>query len=97
MKQLAVYILECSDGTYYTGVTNDPERRLLEHNEGINEDAYTHSRRPVKISWCEFYTSPMLAIMTEKRIKRWSHAKKKAIIENRGEDLKVLSKKKFKK
>ncbi|GAB4131516.1 MAG: GIY-YIG nuclease family protein [Bacteroidia bacterium] len=95
MKTLAVYILECADGTYYTGVTNNPERRLQEHNAGINPDAYTYSRRPVKMVWCEVFTSPSLAIQTEKKIKRWSHAKKKAIVENRWDDLKALSKKKF--
>ncbi|HTF03716.1 MAG TPA: GIY-YIG nuclease family protein [Bacteroidia bacterium] len=95
MRKIAVYILECSDGTYYTGVSNDPERREREHNEGLDPDAYTYSRRPVKIVWGEFYSSPLLAIATEKKIKKWSRAKKKAIIENRWEDLKQLSKKKF--
>ena len=43
-KYLYVYILKCSDNSYYTGVTNDPERRILEHNSGINEKSYTSSR-----------------------------------------------------
>jgi putative endonuclease len=43
-----VYIVQCSDGHYYTGVTNDLDRRLWEHNTGYNKDCYTFKRRPVE-------------------------------------------------
>ena len=46
-----VYILECSDGTYYTSVTNNLERRLSEHEAGTSEDSYTFSRRPIQLKW----------------------------------------------
>jgi putative endonuclease len=69
MRKLGVYILECSDGSYYVGVSNNPERRLLEHNEGLDPDSYTFSRRPVEIVWCEFYSSPGYAISIEKKNK----------------------------
>lgn len=39
VKFLYVYILKCSDSSYYTGVTNNPEKRLLQHNKGIKQDA----------------------------------------------------------
>ncbi len=78
---MAVYILECSDGSYYTGVTNDVERRLQEHQAGISPDSYTNSRRPVKIVFYEFFQTPSDAIRWEKRIKGWSRRKKKALIE----------------
>jgi putative endonuclease len=97
MRRLCVYILECSDGKLYTGVTNNPDRRLNEHNEGISRDAYTFSRRPVKMVWCEMYTSKWFAIKTEKQIKRWSSKKKRALIEGRWDDLKLLAKKRFRK
>jgi len=88
MKNIYVYILECSDGTYYTGVTNNPERRLLEHNAGIHKDSYTYSRRPVIFKYGEQFTDPEQAIRWEKKIKGWTHRKKKALIEN---DWKALS------
>ena len=75
-----VYILECADGSYYTGVTNDPERRLLEHEEGINSNSYTSSRKPFKMVYCEYFADPMQAIMWEKKIKGWSRRKKIALI-----------------
>ena len=48
-----VYILLCSDGSYYTGVTKDVERRIEEHNEGFAEDSYTYIRRPVELKYIE--------------------------------------------
>jgi len=44
-----VYILECADGTYYTGITTDVNRRLKEHNKGKKAAKYTRSRRPLKL------------------------------------------------
>ena len=79
-RYLYVYILKCSDGNYYTGVTNNPERRLEEHNTGVNKEAYTYSRRPVEMVYCERYTDFLLAISWEKRIKDWSRKKKEALI-----------------
>ncbi|MES2680933.1 MAG: GIY-YIG nuclease family protein [Bacteroidota bacterium] len=77
MKYLYVYILKCSDGSYYTGVTNNPERRLEEHNFGINKDAYTYSRRALELVYRERFDDFNLAISWEKRIKKWSRKKKK--------------------
>ena len=95
MKIYFVHILKCSDGTYYTGFTSDLEKRYLEHRTGKHKESYTFSRRP--ISW-EFYaefTEPSIAINTEKQIKKWSKAKKEALINNEFEKLPNLSKKKF--
>lgn len=83
-----VYILLCSDGTFYTGMTNNIERRFAEHEAGINEDAYTFSRRPVELVWGEKYPAPRFAYQVERKIKKWSVAKKKALIEERWDDLK---------
>ena len=95
MSKLRVYILLCSDGTYYTGVTNDIERRLKEHQSGFNPDSYTFSKRPVELQWCSDPMSPNEAIQWEKRIKRWSNKKKQALIMGDWDSLIVNSKKTF--
>jgi putative endonuclease len=49
MKTMYVYILKCSDDSFYTGVTNDLEMRFEQHVQGINRNCYTFSRRPLEI------------------------------------------------
>jgi putative endonuclease len=93
---LFVYIVECSDGNYYTGVTNDVERRIAEHNEGLNKSAYTYKRHPVKLVYHESFTDPNYAIAVEKQIKGWSRKKKIALINGEWEKLPELSKRKKK-
>jgi putative endonuclease len=75
-----VYILECSDNSYYTGVTNNLERRILEHQSGESESSYTFSRRPVKLRWYSEDMDPDQAIELEKQIKGWRKSKKEALI-----------------
>jgi putative endonuclease len=95
MKKYDVYILECSDKTYYTGFTSNLEKRMIEHKSGEYKNSYTYSKRPVSLVFhCEF-TEPAKAIETEKQIKKWSKAKKEALINNELERLPNLSKKKF--
>jgi len=92
MKSYYVYILRCADDSYYTGVTNDLERRLAEHHSGSNSGSYTSTRRPVEIVfWCEF-NDIRRAIAFEKQVKGWSRKKKEAIIADRWQDLKELAK-----
>jgi putative endonuclease len=93
---LFVYIVECSDSSFYTGVTNDLDRRIAEHNEGFNSKAYTFSRRPVKLVYFEDHSDPYYAIAREKQIKGWSRNKKIAMIEGKWEKLPELSKRKKK-
>ncbi|MBL4587131.1 MAG: GIY-YIG nuclease family protein [Flavobacteriales bacterium] len=95
MKFMFVYILKCSDGTYYTGVTNDVQRRFNEHEGGNHADSYTFRRRPLQLVFAQLFLEPMQAIRFEKRLKKWSRAKKEALIEGRFNDLPSLSKKKF--
>jgi len=47
-----VYVLECSDGSYYTGSAADVEKRVWQHQEGLSPTAYTYGRSPVKLVWC---------------------------------------------
>jgi len=94
LKFMYVYILKCFDKTYYVGVTNNLDRRFQEHQEGINHQAYTHSRRPVELVWNQLFSNPDEAIQFEKKIKKWSRAKKKALISGEYDDLIELSKNK---
>jgi len=87
-----VYILLCSDGSYYTGVSNDVERRLVEHQIGEDKKSYTWSRRPVKLVYSESYPEAIYAITREKQIKGWSRKKKQALIDSRFDDLPGLAK-----
>jgi putative endonuclease len=76
-------------------MTNDLERRIQEHHDGINEGSYTAGRRPVKLVWWQEYKYVNLAIAREKQIKGWSRVKKQALIEGRSNELPMLAKKKF--
>jgi putative endonuclease len=80
MKQYFVYILLCSDNSYYTGVTNDMERRFAEHETGENPNCYTCKRRPLQLVFCERFTDVNQAIAFEKQVKGWRRAKKEALI-----------------
>ncbi len=91
LKNYYVYILKCADSSYYTGIRNNLERRLAEHESGINPDCYTYKRRPVELVYSEYFTDPNLAIAFEKKVKNWSKAKKTALIEKNWEKLKSLS------
>lgn len=70
-----VYILECSDGTYYTGWTNNLDKRVKMHNEGKGAK-YTRGRLPVKVIYCETYNDKKEAMRREYEIKRFSRRKK---------------------
>lgn len=76
----AVYILQCCDRTYYTGLTKDLDGRVHEHEMGVNPASYTYSRRPVKLVWSVVVDSYPEAFQWEHRIKGWSRAKKEALI-----------------
>ena len=97
MKQSYVYILKCSDNSYYTGVTSNLESRIFKHLTGFYPESYTSSRRPLQlVFYCEF-TDLNLAIDTEKQIKNWSRAKKEALINGDFDALVNLAKKSFEK
>ena len=91
MKLYYVYIALCTDGSYYIGVTNNVENRIAQHNEGSDSEAYTFSRRPVKLVYTELFTEILQAIAREKQIKRWSRAKKQALINEKWDSLNGLS------
>ena len=80
--QWSVYIVECSDGTLYTGLTKDLKRRIAEHNGDDKKGArYTRSRRPVTLRYCKEFDSRAAAAQQEYQIKKLSRARKIAMIE----------------
>ena len=87
-----VYILRCSDGSYYVGVTNDIVFRVAQHIEGLNRRAYTFSRRPVELVFQEHFHDVNQAIAFEKQVKGWRREKKEALIRREWDRLPELSK-----
>ncbi|MCL6268129.1 GIY-YIG nuclease family protein [Flagellimonas myxillae] len=85
-----VYMLECSDGSYYTGSTIDLDKRLSEHEDGRGA-IHTKKRLPVKLVYFEEYQSIAIAFEREKQIQGWSRAKKEALINGEFEVLPTLS------
>jgi len=77
--QFWVYILRCSDGSYYTGHTDDLDKRMAEHRDGLAAD-WTRRRRPVELVWCDWAGTRYEALEFERRVKNWSRAKKEALI-----------------
>ncbi|MCL4269341.1 MAG: GIY-YIG nuclease family protein [Anaerolineales bacterium] len=69
------YIIECADGTYYTGWTTNPERRLAQHNKGVGA-RYTKTRRPVKLVYLEEQADKRAALKRERAIKALPRKKK---------------------
>lgn len=76
-----VYIVECADGSYYTGSTHDVGRRVLQHNQGTGA-RYTRAHGPVKLLYCESYPDQSAACKREVAIKKLSRSQKKVLIEN---------------
>lgn len=91
MNSYYVYIVKCSDNSYYTGITNDIDRRINEHNDGIKPDSYTYTRRPVELVFNYEFNDVEQAILFEKQVKGWSRKKKEAIINDNWELLPQLS------
>ena len=73
------YILECADGSYYCGWTNDLEKRVKTHNEGKG-GKYTRARLPVKLAYFEEFDTKEEAMSREWHLKRLSHSQKQALI-----------------
>ncbi len=73
------YILECSDGTYYTGWTNNIEKRLKNHNDGKGAK-YTRARIPVKLVYLEIWETKQEAMSREAKIKQLTRKEKEQLI-----------------
>ena len=88
-----VYMVRCSDERYYVGSHRgeDVERRVWQHNEGVDRRSYTFRRRPVELVWSEYFERYDEMIASERQIKGWSRAKKEALIRGDSAALHMLS------
>ena len=93
MKLSWVYIILCSDNTFYTGCTTNLNERIYQHKTGLYK-GYTSKRLPVKLVWYEEFRDINEAIDMERRIKKWSKAKKTALIKGDFETVRELAKSK---
>jgi putative endonuclease len=84
-------MLRCVDGTFYTGVTNNVTRRFGQHCDGFDPECYTYTRRPLRLVYVGEFDNPLDAIAFEKRLKGWTHNKKRAFAERDWPMLKRLS------
>jgi len=75
------YILECADGTFYTGWTTEPQRRTRQHNHGNQGAAYTRQRRPVRLVFVEEQPDRASAMRREHTIKKYTRRQKQALVE----------------
>jgi len=85
-----MYILECADGSYYTGSTIDLDLRLKQHQNGEGAN-HTKKRLPVELVYYEVYNRIDEAFNREKQIQGWRYEKKKALVENQEAKLPLLS------
>ena len=89
MKAYFVYIVECKDGSYYTGVTSELEKRINEHNSGLFK-GYTSFRLPVKLVYSNRFININDAINAEKQINGWNRDNKEALFIGDYNLLKIL-------
>jgi putative endonuclease len=91
MKTGYMYILKCSDNSYYIGSTNNLELRLVQHQAGQGSK-YTSKRLPVTLLYFEEYPSVADAFYREKQVQGWSRKKREALINGMSDNLKKLAK-----
>ena len=96
MQYFYLYILKCSDGSYYVGHTDDIDKRISEHYTG-EIDCYTKKKRPFQVVLVDYFASRYEALSAERKIKKWSRVKKEAYIKKDWELLSLLGKRKKKK
>ncbi len=85
-----VYILRCSDSSFYVGSTHDLQARLKAHNDGRGA-GYTFKHRPVRVVYSETFQSETDALKRERQVKHWSRGKKAALIQGDLQGLKHIS------
>lgn len=88
-----MYILQCSDGTFYTGSTLNIDKRVIEHQSGFGAN-YTRDKLPVVLVYFEEFSRIDLAFNREKQVQGWSRKKKEALINGKYQLLPELSKSK---
>ena len=91
MKTYVVYILRCSDGSFYTGITGNFDNRWTQHRQGHYRECYTYWRRPLTIVYHLSSNDIIQAILFEKKLKGWTRAKKIALINDDFDTIQVLA------
>jgi putative endonuclease len=91
VKTYYVYMVRCSDGSFYVGITNNADARVAQHNYGMDHDCYTYSRRPVALVHVSEFREVWDAIRWEKHLKGWSRAKKRALVEGDWQKIHTLA------
>lgn len=91
MNEFYVYIIKCNKGSYYTGHTDNLEKRMSEHLNGT-VNCWTTFKQPLSVVYVEQFGTRSEALEMERRIKKWSRAKKEALMSNDWQRLKELSK-----
>ena len=94
MNNFYVYILKCSDNSYYVGHTDDIEKRIAEH-ELNTYNCYTSTRLPVMVMHVQVFATRGEALESERQVKKWNRKKKEALIEENWLRISSLAKKKF--
>ncbi|HAT2048237.1 TPA: GIY-YIG nuclease family protein [Legionella pneumophila] len=89
-----VYILQCSDKSYYTGQTDNLEKRLTQHQDKMIPGCYTSTRLPIELKYSQEFMSREEALNAERQIKGWSRRKKEALINGDWQALSDYSKRK---
>lgn len=91
MKLSYLYIIKCSDNTYYIGVISNLDCRMDKHHSGYYPSCYTASRRPLELAFYAEFTDINIAIEKEKQVKKWSKEKKEALIKGDFDKLQWIS------
>lgn len=97
MSYFYVYMLRCSDGSYYIGHTDNIEARISQHKQGLIKNCYTTMRLPVELVFHQDFGSRDEAFAAERKIKGWSRKKKEALIKKDWQLISLLAKKTFSK
>jgi putative endonuclease len=84
-------MVKCIDQSFYVGVTNDLNRRINEHNDGLNSNSFTFTRRPVELVYYQEFQDNLQAFAWETQLKKWSRKKKEALIQENWSKIKELA------
>ncbi len=92
LKRFYVYMLRCSDDSFYVGITSNIEQRLAQHESGWDERCYTFKRRPLRCVHVSEFRTFNEAVFVEKRLKGWSRAKKIALANDDWSEVQLMAK-----
>jgi putative endonuclease len=87
-----VYILRCSDGSYYTGHTDNLDNRITQHHVGTIMSCYTFDKRPLQLVFSQDFQTREEALASERQIKGWSRKKKEAMMQGNWHEVSRLAK-----